>query len=76
MGRKADVTVHIKEELDAFSTEQVCDALKATDGIVDARCAEHKAHLYVVEFDPDRIDTRQVLDRVQRQGLHAQLIGL
>lgn len=76
MGHRADVTLHIDEDLDNVRTDQVCDALKATDGIVNVRCAEHKAHLYVVEFDPDRIGTHQVLDQVQRQGLHAQLIGL
>lgn len=74
--KKADVTVHIDEELDSSRTAQVCSNLEGIAGIQHVRCAEHKKHLYVVEFDPDTINTHAILDHVTRQGLHAELIGL
>ncbi|WP_303902634.1 ATP-binding protein [Thiohalomonas denitrificans] len=76
MGKKADVTVHIDEELDDARTSQVCSTLEGVNGIQRVRCAEHQKHLIVVEFDPDAVDSHAVLDHVQRQGLHAELIGL
>lgn len=76
MGRKADVTLHIDEELDDARTAEVCEVLKGANGILSARCAEHKRHLYVVEFDPDHIDGKGILSHVTRQGLHGELIGL
>ncbi len=76
MGKKADVTVHIDEELDDTRTMEVCSTLQSVKGIHHVRCAEYAKHLYVVEFDPDAINSKDVLGHVKRQGLHAELIGL
>ncbi|SCZ51820.1 hypothetical protein [Thiohalomonas denitrificans] len=76
MVKKADVTLHIDEELDDARTSQVCSILEGVHGIQRVHCAEHQKHLFIVEFDPDSVDSRAVLDHVTRQGLHAELIGL
>ncbi len=76
MAKRADVTVHIDEDLDDTRTAQVCTTLEGVNGIQSVRCAEHKKHLFIVEFDPDAVDSHAVLDHVKRQGLHAELIGL
>lgn len=74
--KKADVTVHIDETLPPERTSAVCDALSHTNGVIQVRCAQHQRHLLVVDFDPDFIGTREILRRVEKQGLHAELIGL
>ncbi len=73
---KADVTVHIDEELDSERMSTVCHKIEELNGVIHVRCAEHKAHLLVVDFNPTEVNTHQILDRVTSQGVHAELIGL
>lgn len=73
---KADVTVHLDEMLARERLAEVCRVLEGTTGVTKAQCAEHKAHLLVVEYDPDAIDSKTILDKVTGQGLHAELIGM
>lgn len=76
MGKKADVTVHLDESLAKERLTEVCQVLEDTAGVMKAECAEHKAHLLIVEYDPDAVDSKTILDKVTGQGLHAKLIGM
>lgn len=72
----ANVTVHINEALDKQKTDEVCSTIEHMNGVIKVRCAEHKPHLLVVEYDPDIVNSHAILDSVTNRGLHAELLGL
>lgn len=74
--QRVDVTVHIDEELDSARTTEVCELLRHHDGVFNVRCAEHKKHLLVVEYDPASITSGDILQQIKGQGLHGELVGL
>ncbi|TVP88854.1 MAG: ATP-binding protein [Thioalkalivibrio sp.] len=71
-----DVTVHIDETLDAILRGELADKLRAISGIANTSIRDQTPHLMVVEFDPERIGTREILDAVMSTGVRAELIGL
>ena len=71
-----DVTIHIDESIDHGRREQVQDELRGLSGVVAAVSHEEKPHLMIVEYDPDRVSSQQILSKVQESGVHAELIGL
>lgn len=74
--RKADVTVHIDETLDHEHREEVRRALCNMEGVMEVRVPDQTPHLMVVEYDPLSVSSEDILHRVTRRGLHAELIGL
>jgi len=73
---KTDLTMHIDENLDAEGLAGLCSDLDHLWGVFNAHCIEDHSHLYVVEYDPHFVTGREILNRVQRRGLHAELMGL
>ncbi len=73
---KADVTVHLDEMIPRERFTEVCHLIEGVGGVTKVQCAEHRAHLLMVEYDPDAVDSETILHRVTSHGLHAELIGL
>lgn len=73
---QADITVHIDEDLDSARTTEVCELLRGREGVRNVRCAEHKKHLLVVEYDPTSVSSADILQQITNQGLHGELVGL
>ena len=71
-----DVTVHIDETLDSMLRGQIADKLRMIRGITNASIRDKTPHLMVVEFDPEQLCTRDILDAVTSNGVRAELIGL
>ena len=71
-----DVTLHIDETTSHEQRENLCDTLRALDGVAAASSHDEKPHLLVVEYDPDRIKSSAFLNVAKESGLHAELIGL
>lgn len=71
-----DVTVHINETLDSMLRGQIADKLRTIKGVASASIREKTPHLMVVEFDPEQLGTRDILDAVTGAGVRADLIGL
>jgi len=71
-----DVTVHIDETLDSMLRGQIADRLRTIKGVMNASIREKTPHLMVVEFDPEQLGTRDILDAVTGSGVRAELIGL
>ena len=71
-----DVTVHIDENIDHATREQVADKLRGLDGVVAAVAHDEKPHLMVVEYNPERTNSSAILACVKGEGVHAELIGL
>ncbi len=72
----ADVTIHIDENTDHATRERIQDTLRELAGVMAASSHDERPHLMVVEYDPERIDSRKLLDTVTASGVHAELIGL
>jgi hypothetical protein len=74
----ADVTLHVDEELSEEARSALEDALRERDGVVSVHFntnAEH-SHLAVVEFNPDKVGSKDLLSIVKFQGYHGELVGL
>jgi hypothetical protein len=72
----SDVVVHIDETLDEHRILDLERQVGTQEGVFSA-CVNDKArHLMVVEYDPTRFHSREILSGVRRNGLHAELIGL
>jgi len=74
----ADITLHIDEELSEDALNSLEDALRERDGVVSVHFNTNAAHphLAVVEFNPDKVGSRDLLNIVHYQGYHGELVGL
>jgi hypothetical protein len=72
----ADVTIHIDEETDHETRERIQDVLRELPGVMAASSHDERPHLMVVEYDPEQVNSRKLLDTVTASGVHAELIGL
>jgi hypothetical protein len=74
----ADVTLHIDEELSEEALGSLEAAFRERDGVVSVHFntnAKHP-HLAVIEFNPDKVSSRDLLSIVRYQGYHGELLGL
>ncbi len=71
-----DVTVHIDETVGKDRHSELEDALRAIDGVVSAGFAEGKPHLLIVQYNPQRTSSGQILERVKSHGVHAELVAM
>ena len=74
--KMTDVTLHIDENTTHDKREQFRDSLLNMKGVMAAACHDEKPHLMVIEYDPDSINSTQLLSAATQNGLHAELIGL
>jgi hypothetical protein len=72
----ADVTIHIDENTDHATRERIQDALRELPGVMAASSHDERPHLMVVEYDPEQVNSRKLLDTVTASGVHAELVGL
>jgi hypothetical protein len=74
----ADVTLHIDEELGEEALNSLESALRQRDGVVSVHFNTNAAHphLAVVEFNPEKVSSRDLLSIVHYQGYHGELVGL
>ena len=72
----ADVTIHIDKNLSSEQRGTIEESLRALDGVVSIHNPDKTPHLTLVEYDPDVITSRKILERVTNQGAHAELVGL
>ena len=74
----ADVTLHVDEELSEKARNALEDALRQRDGVVSVHFNTNATHphLAVVEFNPERVNSKDLLSIVKHQGYHGELVGL
>lgn len=72
----ADVTIHIDETLDDDGRNKLEDAFRDRDGVVSVRINPERPHLVVVEYNPQVIKSRDLVDIPRFSGLHGELVGL
>ncbi len=77
MGKKmVDVTLHIDESTSHEQREGLRDALLSLDGVDAVAAHDEKPHLFLIEYDPDTVNSATFLSIVKDRGLTAELVGL
>jgi hypothetical protein len=72
----ADVTVHIDEALDDDGRSKLEQAFREREGVVSVLINPDRPHLVVVEYNPQIIKSRDLVDIPRFHGLHGELVGL
>lgn len=72
----ADVIVHVDETLALEQLKALEDHIHEIDGVVTACNREGKPHAIEVTYDPLRLKAGDILARVRKDGVHAELVGL
>ncbi len=72
----ADVTIHVDETLEPSGLTQLDSAFRELDGVVSVHVNENRPHLFILEYNPEKVNSKQLLKIVELQGMHAELIGL
>ena len=52
------------------------EQLRAIDGVVSVHNPDDRPHLTVVEYNPGKLKSRQLLETVRANGFSAQMIGI
>jgi hypothetical protein len=71
----ANVVVHINESLSSQEIHSLEEELSDISGIVSACAHERTPHLLVVDYNPQDLNTGDLLHYIQGCGLHPSLIG-
>jgi len=71
-----DVTLHIHEALDKGRRNEIEAALRALDGVVSVHNPDDRPHLTVVEYNPEKVSSQSLLEKVRAGGVHAELVGM
>ena len=74
--KMVDVLIHIDPETNHVEREFLRDLLLNHDGVDAASYHDDKPHLIIVEYDPDEVTSKQLLDVVTKQNINAELVGL
>lgn len=73
--KMVDITLHIDENTTHDKRETFRDSLLNLNGVMTADCSDRRPHLMVVGYDPDAINSSELLIAATHNGLHAELIG-
>lgn len=71
-----DVTLHVDETLDTTGRQDLENALRERDGVVSVHVENNRPHLFLIEYNPDRVAPIELLGIAQANGVHGELIGL
>ncbi|MGD8931346.1 MAG: ATP-binding protein, partial [Chromatiales bacterium] len=58
----ADVTLHVDETLDSNSLAELDDALRRFDGVVSVHVNPDRPHLFILEYNPAKVSSEQLLE--------------
>lgn len=73
---RVDLLIHVNETLGVTERTSLEDDLRKVDGVIAPRFNRETPHLLLVTYDPQAVDTRNLLNRVKAKGYSAQLIGM
>ncbi|AAZ97890.1 hypothetical protein Tbd_1937 [Thiobacillus denitrificans ATCC 25259] len=71
-----DMIVHVDETIPREKMHELEDVVRADACVISACSLNENPHLLVVTYDPACTSSGKVLDAVQAQGFHAELLGL
>ena len=74
--KMVDVTIHIDESLDHDKRATLVEKVRKHEGVIGVGHHDEKPHLMVVEYNPDQTSSKNLLELVKSDGIHAELVGL
>lgn len=75
LSHKVDLVVHVDDTLGEARRTDIESALTSVEGVEWAHFTERRPHLMRVEYDPDQTSSFTILEEINRQNVHAELIG-
>lgn len=75
--KTVDVLIHVHPELSPQDRAKVAQEVTASVGVISANFDKHKhPHSLIVQYNPDAVQSSQILERVKRLDPAASLVGL
>lgn len=75
LSHRIGLVLHIDDNVGESRRTDIEQALESEHGVSSAHFTDHRPHLMVVEYDPDETSSTSILQNVNRQSVHAELIG-
>jgi len=72
----ADFVLHIDETLPPDQLRTIENHLMQMGGVLTASNRDDKPHLILVTYDPEKVNSHDILVKVENEGIHAELVGL
>jgi hypothetical protein len=72
---KVEIVVHVDDLLGQDQQSELINNLKKDDGVKEAHFSPGRAHLLIIDYDRDQLSAHEVLEKVRREHLRAELIG-
>ena len=72
---KVGLVLHVDDALGEPRRQDIEHAIEEEQGVSGAHFADRRPHLMVVEYDPEVTNSMKILERVNHQSVHAELIG-
>ena len=69
------LVLHVDDTLGETRRNDIEATLETELGVSSAHFTDHRPHLMVVEYDPDVTSSAYILEKVNGQSVHAELIG-
>ncbi|MDO8447836.1 MAG: hypothetical protein Q7T10_03420 [Rhodoferax sp.] len=75
--KAVDVLIHVHPELSPIDRAKVEQEVAASVGVISANFDKHeRPHLLIVQYNPDALQSSQILEMVKRLDPDASLVGL
>ena len=71
-----DVTIHIDETLASLQQAQLENDIRSSKGVLGVGYHKNRAHLMMIEYNPELTSSTELLQLFTHKGMHAQMIGL
>lgn len=71
-----DMIVRVDETIPAEKMHELEDAVRTDACVISACSSNDNPHMLMVTYNPECTSAGKVLNMVQAQGLHAELVGL
>lgn len=72
----ADLLIHVNETLEATERASLEEELRKAKGVIAPRFNKETSHLLLVSYDPQEINSHNLVNRVKDNGYNAQLVGM
>lgn len=72
----SDVLVHVSDKTSGVEKSHLVNQLRDLNGVIAPWFTEHREHLLLVSYNSDAIAALSLLNEVQQNGYHAQLLGM
>ena len=71
-----DILLHIRNQLGPDDRHTVEKELREVDGIIAPRFSENNDQLLVVAYNPAKVNSGGLMEKITSMGLEARLVGL